>query len=134
MDSLFDAVRKNYTITQACVYAGVSYPTFNTWIKGSEELRNEYELAKQGLLTTCNDVVYEAIANDRNPEIAMKVLKAMDERYKVKDKGGSNMLVLADLGSLLKSIQSGGTSYLPESNRKVIDYDDVVPNDSEDGE
>lgn len=76
------AFNNDYTITQACQYAGIGRATYYRWLD-DPIFKERMEVAQNMPLRKAREVVVKAI-NGEDPNMAFKFLQARDPEYKHK--------------------------------------------------
>lgn len=70
VQKLVDAFKRDYTVEEACSYAGIGKVAFYDWLKKDEKFANEIEAAKYYLLQAAKNTIAAKIANEKDDELS----------------------------------------------------------------
>jgi ACT domain-containing protein len=77
------AFNNDYSIVQACQYAGITRQTYYNWLENIEDFTEKMEIAKQMPLRKAREVIIKAV-NEGDTNLAFKFLQVRDNAYKNK--------------------------------------------------
>lgn len=102
------------SVTEACLYAGISRETYYKWCKEDLTLSDRMEELKETPILIARDTVIKGIRND--PDLALKFL----ERRK-KDEFSTKQEHDHRIKELPKPILGGASVHLDDSSTEVIE-------------
>jgi len=82
---LVEAFKNDFTVQEACSYAGISKDTFYRWKKENEEFSDEMERSKMFIATQAKKVIAKSIM-EGSIKTSKWFLERRDERYSTRQK------------------------------------------------